>query len=82
MIKIFGNFSNQFTEQELLRFLNKTENVHPKNFNLLQINTEINSQMELLPNMTTRETTANRPITHNTDEKRSFQSMITEDIVA
>ena len=47
------NFSNPFTKTEILPFLIKIENVHPKNANLLQINTEIISQSEVLPNLIT-----------------------------
>ena len=80
--RCFKSFSNHVTEQELLPFLIKTENIHPKNFNLLKINTELFSQSELPPNMITRAITTNRPIDHNVDEMCSNQSMITEKINA
>ena len=59
----FENFSNHFTEQELLPFLIKAENTHPKYLHLLQINTDIFSQLEFLPD-NTRAITAKRPLGH------------------
>ena len=59
-----------------------TENVHPKDPNLLQINTEIITHLEFPPNMNTRASTANGPIDHNVHEIHSVQSMITEKMSA
>ena len=67
------NFSHLFTEQELLRFLIKTENVHPKFYNLLQTNTESFSETEISPNVITQAITAQISI-----QVRSIQSTLTE----
>ena len=56
----------------------KSEIFRAKYPNLLQINTEYNSQLELLLNIITGAITANRPIEQNIVEIRSNQSMITE----
>ena len=67
----FENTPNYFIKQNLLPFSNKNENVHPKYHNLLQINTDIISQLVFVPNMITRANPVKRPIDHNTDEIRS-----------
>ena len=50
-------------------------------FNLLRINAEIISHLEFLPSTITRTIPANRPIDHITDETRSNQSLVTEELL-
>ena len=59
-----------------------TENLHHKYYSLLQTKNENISQLDFLPKMITRASTATRPIDHNNDEIRSLQSTTTEKIVA
>ena len=74
----FEIFSDNFTERELLPFLIKNENGHPKYPNLLQNNTDIFSQPNFLHAAITRSIPVNRHIDHNIDEDRYNQSMITK----
>ena len=60
----------------------KDENTDPNFLNLVQNNINNISQLKLQPMMITRAITANRPINHNIDEKRSSQSMITRQFIA
>ena len=78
----FENFANHFTDQELLSFLSKTENVHSKYLNLLQIKTEFVSQSEFSPDMITRAMISDRPVDQNIDDIRLNFSMITQRICA
>ena len=72
-------FPNVSTEQEVIPFSIKNENFHPKHPNLLQINTDINSQLEILIMMFTEAISANRPIDQDKAEKRSNQLIFSEE---
>ena len=55
-------FSIHLTEQELPPFWMRHENIHPKKPKLLQINFEILSQQESIPNVNKRATNTNRDV--------------------
>ena len=78
----YRNSSNYSTENGILPVLIKSENVHSKFLNLLQINTDFLSQMEFLPNKIARASTANIPIDHKIDEILSTRSRINEKMSA
>ena len=78
----FAKFSNLLNEQGLLPIFIEAEAVHPKYLNFFQIYTELFSQLEYQPMMTTQAITANRPIDHDIDARRSNQPMITEETIA
>ena len=71
----FQNFPNLFNEQESLPILLEDQIIHT-NFSNIHINTDINCQLELLPNITTRAILANRPSHHGSVEIRSNQSTV------
>ena len=52
------------------------------NYDLIQTYTEVNSQLDFLPNMITQAINANRPVVHNFDDIRSITSAITENFIA
>ena len=60
-------FEKFWSEEDLLPFFIEAEYIHPKQINLLQMNNDPDSQLEILPMMITRATTANRLIDHKID---------------
>ena len=78
----FKTSSNVATEKGLLQFLLITENIHLKNYNQLQIKTEIFSELEFLPKIVARAITADTPNDHDNYRIHSIRSMITEKLNA
>ena len=64
----FENLPNQFAEHDLFPFLIRDGKVYPKKANLLQINTNIISQLEVLPIIITNAIPADRSNDHNFGE--------------
>ena len=60
----------------------RVKSVQTKNLNIQQCNTDIVSQLDLLPVMITQATTVNRPIDDDIDGIRSNQSKVTAVIFA
>ena len=72
----FKDFPNFFTQQEILAFSIKEENVFSKYLYLVQINTDVIKQLELSATSITQPISLNKPFDSIKDEIRPSISMV------